>query len=191
MSSTPLPATGRRAAALPPEERRAAIIAATEPLLAEIGQQVTTRQIAEAAGIAEGTIFRVFADKDELLAATYGAVLDRRSVDEAIAAIDTDLPLREQLMAATEAVRERLQYLWRLHANLSPHLRSTNPRPLQVSEALVALLAAESDAFRVPPEEAARMVHAFTVATTHPLLVTEPRPPDEIVTLLLEGIGAR
>ena len=42
------------------------IVAATLPLLLEHGELVTTRQIAEAAGIAEGTIFRVFADKDEL-----------------------------------------------------------------------------------------------------------------------------
>ena len=59
--------TRSRAAALPPEERRAAIIDAARPLLIEHGENVTTRQLADAAGIAEGTIFRVFADKDELL----------------------------------------------------------------------------------------------------------------------------
>ena len=41
-----------RAAALPPSERRAEIIAATLPLVREHGANVTTRQIAEAAGIA-------------------------------------------------------------------------------------------------------------------------------------------
>ncbi len=56
----------RRAESLPPDERRAMIIEAMLPLLLEHGEMVTTRQIAEAAGIAEGTIFRVFADKDEL-----------------------------------------------------------------------------------------------------------------------------
>ena len=58
-----------RATALPPSERRAEIIAATLPLLLAHGASVTTRQIAEAAGIAEGTIFRVFPDKESLIEA--------------------------------------------------------------------------------------------------------------------------
>ena len=40
------------------------IVDAALPLLLEHGEMVTTRQIADAAGIAEGTIFRAFADKD-------------------------------------------------------------------------------------------------------------------------------
>ena len=52
------------------------IVEATLPLLLEHGEMVTTRQIAEAAGIAEGTIFRVFADKDELIAAVVEHAVD-------------------------------------------------------------------------------------------------------------------
>ena len=55
----------RRAAALPADERRSMIVAAALPLLLEHGEMVKTRDIAAAAGIAEGTIFRVFATKDD------------------------------------------------------------------------------------------------------------------------------
>src|ERR1700750_2170473 len=59
----------QRAAPMAPAERRRAIVDVVVPLLLEHGSDVTTRQIAEAAGIAEGTIFRVFPDKAALLMA--------------------------------------------------------------------------------------------------------------------------
>ena len=52
-----------RATAMSPDDRRRAIVAALVPLIVERGGEVSTREIAQAAGIAEGTIFRVFADK--------------------------------------------------------------------------------------------------------------------------------
>ena len=58
------------------EDRRQAIIDAVLPLLVEHGEAVSTRQIAEAAGIAEGTIFRVFPDKNALLMAAAAHTLN-------------------------------------------------------------------------------------------------------------------
>ena len=61
-----------RATSMSPDERRKAIVTALVPLLVERGGEVTTREIAQAAGIAEGTIFRVFPDKKSLLLAAAG-----------------------------------------------------------------------------------------------------------------------
>lgn len=58
------------------DERRDAIVRATVPLLVEHGAQVSTRQIAEAAGVAEGTLFRAFDDKPAILTAAAHRVLD-------------------------------------------------------------------------------------------------------------------
>ncbi len=75
-----------RAAPMSPDERRRAIIDAVLPLLIEHGDAVTTRLIAEAAGIAEGTIFRVFADKDALIHAVAAETLNPADADEVLRA---------------------------------------------------------------------------------------------------------
>ena len=66
-----------RARPLSPEDRRAAILDAVVPLLIDHGAAVTTAEMAEAAGIAEGTIFRVFPDKASLLPPTMTSLLPR------------------------------------------------------------------------------------------------------------------
>src|SRR5450432_3834576 len=90
----------RRAAALPPDQRRSMIVAATLPLLIEHGDRVTSRQIAEAAGIAEGTIFRAFADKDEVIAAVIESALDTEPLEGALRAIPETLAFEDRLAAA-------------------------------------------------------------------------------------------
>ena len=52
-----------RARPLPPDDRREAILEAIIPLLQERGRNVTSRELAEAAEVAEGTLFRAFGDK--------------------------------------------------------------------------------------------------------------------------------
>jgi len=46
------------------------LIAATRQLILDHGPEVTTRQVAEAAKVAEGTLFRVFPTRRDLIAAT-------------------------------------------------------------------------------------------------------------------------
>ena len=93
-----------RAAAMPLEERRSAIVAAALPLFLDQGRRITTREIAQAAGIAEGTIFRVFEDKNAVLDAVVEAALDPAPVETAMRAIDAE-PARERLVAAVDILR--------------------------------------------------------------------------------------
>jgi AcrR family transcriptional regulator len=101
----PIDKPHRRAPRQSTEERRAMIVQAAVPLLVEIGPSVSTLQVARAAGISEPTIFRAFADKNELLAACLAEITDPRHVVDELAAIDLDSPLRDRLVALVEAVR--------------------------------------------------------------------------------------
>ena len=185
-SSTGAP---RRAAALPPEERRAAIVEAVIPLLIEHGEQVTTRQIAEAAGIAEGTIFRAFADKEELLRAALDQALDQAAFEQAIGGIDPDQPLEDRLVAATEVIQRRVVEIWTILSRLGPAERARVGHPMTDSPALAAIF--EGEQIRVEPTAAARMLRAFTLSLTHPMIAGEPSTSEEIVAVVLHGIERR
>lgn len=82
------------------DDRRAAIALATVPLLEAHGAQVSTRQIAVAAGVAEGTLFRAFDDKVELLTAAAERALDPTTGVAEIA----DLPPAPDLAAEVEQI---------------------------------------------------------------------------------------
>jgi len=185
------PTTTSRATALPPEQRRAAIVEAVLPLLVEHGERVTTRQIAEAAGIAEGTIFRVFADKDELLTAALDAALDQEPLERALAGIDRSASFETRLVLATDLIQQRVANVWAVVSALGPafHERVAH-RPIADSKALTAMFEPERGRLRIDPSSAARMLRALTLSLTHPMLAGSPVPADEIVATLLHGIAA-
>jgi AcrR family transcriptional regulator len=158
------------------------------PLLLEHGEMATTRQIAEAAGVAEGTIFRAFTDKDELIAAVVEAALDREPLEAAIAAIDADLPFEAQVEEATRILQERVVHIWRLMSSIGPRHDPGTKRRLD-SAALEQLLAVHRDRLTVEPSHAAWVLRAFTLSATHPSLVDHALPPSEVVDLFLHGVG--
>ncbi|MGB0114517.1 MAG: helix-turn-helix domain-containing protein [Ilumatobacteraceae bacterium] len=182
------PAASKRAAALPPAERRAAIIEAVRPLLLEYGESVTIRQIACAAGIAEGTIFRVFADKDELLDAALEAALDHTALENSLGAIDPQLRFEQKLTLATEIMQRRVVDVWSLLSRIGPR-RDQEKRPVVESPALAAIFAAHPDSIRVAPADAAHALRSLTLALTHPMMSAEPATADDIVDVILHGIG--
>jgi AcrR family transcriptional regulator len=166
------------------------IVAATLPLLLEHGERVTSRQIAEAAGIAEGTIFRAFRDKDEVIEAVVEAALDQQPLEDALSAIDAALPFEDAVAAAIVILRHRLIDIWRLLSSVGTRFHERARRPMSDSNALVRLFEAHRDQLAVEPVAAARLLRAITLSTTHPMIASEPMSVDEIERLFLHGVAA-
>src|SRR3954469_4377092 len=163
------PASGR-AAALPPGERREALIAATLPLVLEHGTEVSTRLIAEAAGVAEGTIFRVFPTKDDLIEATIASAFDPSSLVEAIGRIERSLPLADRLVAAVRLMQERgrriagLVHAFAPRRSLPEGERAWRMRAAEtrVVDALALLLEPDRDRLRCSTQETGRRLRLIT-----------------------------
>ena len=189
-----------RARPLPPDQRRAALIDATVPLLAQHGMRVTTRQIAEAAGVAEGTIFRVFPDKDALVSAAIAQCFDPAVTVAALQEVEIDLPLRERVATITEIVQRRLVQVFELmlavrqHPGGHPAAKPSEAKPANdlIRDEVLRLLAPDADRFRCPVADVARLLRLITFSGSHPLISDgNLLTVDEIVAALLDGVLAR
>jgi len=189
MSQAGTETKAKRAAALPPDQRRSMIVAATLPLVLEHGDRVTSRQIAEAAGIAEGTIFRAFVDKDEVIAAVVEAALDAEPLEAALRAIPPTLEFEDRLAAAIVIMQQRVIDIWRLVSSIGTRFHEITRRPMVDSDALVCMFDLNRDRISVEPIVAARLLRALTLSTTHPMLAGEPMSPNELLKLFLHGVG--
>ncbi len=202
-----------------PEARRRAIVAATVPLIVEHGDRVTTRLIAEAAGVAEGTIFRVFPDKDALLLAAAEETLNPADGREALLASVAGIEdlhelvrrVAEHMFARSERVGIVLMALRRVWARQDPAHHATHhgagpghapgdPGPpafvvqahRALLERLTAVLEPFADQLTVSPERAALLLRTLVLGSRHPGMQAEDRlSADEVATVLLDGVGRR
>ncbi|MGS2645483.1 TetR family transcriptional regulator [Streptosporangium sp. LJ11] len=191
--------TSQRAAPLPPDERRAALIASTLSLVLAEGPDVSTRQIAQAAGVAEGTIFRVFTTKDELVNAAVTSAFDSSPLLDELEAVDRTAPLDVRLVAAVEILQRRTARVFRVvdaiglkAVEAGRNHQSLSEESALIQQALTDLIEPARDRLRLEPHEAARRLHLLTVAFTHPRLVeNDPVAAPEIVSMLLDGVRLR
>lgn len=192
----------QRAEPLAPEERRRAILEAVVPLVVESGGRVTTSEIAKAAGVAEGTIFRVFDDKAALIHEALKSSFDPAPTLERIAAIDRSHTFEERLREAAAIIVERSE---RVHA-LAAVLRSMPPADRSHEDTHKAAIEAnglifwgltrlfddESDGLAVEPARAAAMFRGLLYSVSFPLSGPNERVTiDEAIEVLLHGIRSK
>jgi AcrR family transcriptional regulator len=193
-----------RAAPLAPEDRRRAIVDAVVPLLLAHGDDVTTRQIAEAAGVAEGTIFRVFPDKPAILMAAAEETMNPSDGGaDLTAALAGHDDLRERVRITAERMIERservmavMMALRRIWMAQPPQRRHQGGPPAFFNEANRALQARLVEVFEphraelsVPPATAATLLRTLVLGSRHPGVDPDDRlTAEEIVDALLDGI---
>ncbi|MGC5015179.1 TetR/AcrR family transcriptional regulator [Streptosporangium sp. DT93] len=192
--------TSPRASPLPPDERRAALIASTLSLVLAHGPDVSTRQIAQAAGVAEGTIFRVFATKDELVNAAVSSAFDPAPLLEELRSVDGTAPLEARLVAAAEIMQRHTRRIFHLMSTLgavgAAEAERTHRQRMEHAEfshrAIVDLIVPDRDLLRCEPGGVAQRLKLLTIASSHPAFVeTDPMSPADIVSLLLDGVRRR
>ncbi len=202
------PTTPGRAAPLPPAERRAAIILAAAPLFRRHGHDVTTRQIADAAGIAEGTVFRAFPTKQAIIEAVLVDALDQTDTLAQIRAIDPTHPLQDRVRACAVILSNRLSAVidlmiaLRMHgpghqdgddapSGSGPHSSGRDPRrESEMLAAIAEVIGPDAARLNCTAERAAHLLRLLTFAGTHRLVNDDdPLSPDEITDVLLHGIA--
>jgi AcrR family transcriptional regulator len=196
-----------------PDDRRKAILDALIPLLVERGGDVTTKEIAEAAGIAEGTIFRVFPDKATLLFAAAEEAINpaggQEAFDEAMAGADD---LRERVVVAADRVLERMRLTMAVMGAVRPYLAAKYHEAAHskkkaipmgppefmlraqrdLHERLTGLFTPYADELGVDPETAALALRSLTFGSARPELGLAPAlTADEIADIVLDGVRTR
>jgi AcrR family transcriptional regulator len=193
-----------------PDERRKAIVQAMLPLLVDRGGEISTREIAGAAGIAEGTIFRVFPDKRSLmLAAAQEAINPADGAAEWQEAMQSLGSLREKVVVAAQRVLDRMRMTMSVmfavrrhlgsHEELHKHDKKHFGPPQFVLDAqaelhrrLTGIFEAHRDELAVDPEVAAVALRSLIFGASRPELGMAPAlSAEQIADLLLSGVTAR
>ena len=159
------------------DERREAIVRAALPLLVEHGAHLSTRQVADAAGIAEGTVFRVFADKDELLRACLSEAFRTDDLCARIREVPVEQDLPARLVDAGMLVLEHMAQLGAMMQSLAASGYNIHQQRAQ-----------DHDQRAEDEDDPARFMRELTDATTVLLTPDEHRlriPADQLVRMFL------
>ncbi|MCW2844603.1 MAG: TetR/AcrR family transcriptional regulator [Nocardioides sp.] len=189
-----------RARPMSPDERRSALTDVTLRLLRVHGRAVSTRQIAEAAGVAEGTIFRAFDSKEQLVDAAISRAFEPGDVVARIEEIDRDQPLRGRLVALVAILQQRFRATFGLMQRMElvgppVHLHDSGAATAwrrRLDELLGELVADDADQLVVPVGEFVHVLRLLAFAGSHERIADgRLLTPEQIVDTVLLGLQRR
>lgn len=164
---------------------------------------MSTKEIAKAAGIAEGTIFRVFESKDALIEAVIHDAFDNSTLVTELGDIDRSLGMPERLAAGVAIMQEHLQGIFALMTVLASSGQPLRPpaggdahkrrheATAELDAAFVDVLGDDVNLLRVPATTFIGYLRMLTLSSVHPMLDGDPSSPEQLVDVLLEGALTR
>lgn len=164
------------------------------PLLVTHGKDVTSKQIAEAAGIAEGTVFRAFGDKDSLIDAAIETMLDPEPLYRKLRAIPVDLPLEKKIQTIVVVMQNWFGDIFRVMASMGV---ARPPKHLHrhhhdFADVFAVILAPDVAALNLPPAGVAQVIRLLTFAASVPHLnEASTLTPRELTAIVLYGIAGK
>ncbi|NNG38659.1 TetR/AcrR family transcriptional regulator [Flexivirga sp. ID2601S] len=180
-----------------PEERREALIVATIEAVRAHRQRPSTKQIAQAAGVAEGTIFRVFDSKDELFDAVIDRVLDPEPFLQRLTEIDPSADFETRLTAYVGLLQRRFQEIFELMDALGlvgpPERHRDRPkRDREIASRIREVFVDDEPLLRVSLDQLLLQVRLLTFAGSHHHISDEHiLTPEQVVDTILHGVLKR
>jgi AcrR family transcriptional regulator len=182
-------------------DRRKAILDAAVPLLIKRGPAVTTSEIAQAAEIAEGTIFRVFPDKSALIFDAVELTMDPARVARGIKDIAAHKSFEARLADAARLLSDYFNQVTAIgeclralslqgsvrHGDVGKMVKESSAI---ITAALTDFFSQHRAALRVPPSSAVAAFRGLVFASVHPMLPPRDRlKTDEVAQILMSGIA--
>jgi AcrR family transcriptional regulator len=168
------------------------IVDAAIPLLLEHGRDLTTKQIAEAAGIAEGTVFRAFGDKESIIDAIVQKFLDPEPTRRILRGIDPEQSLRDKVHDVLFQTRARMTGIMGIMGAIGPRPLPDRPSETDFVELLTAVLGQDLDRMRVSAADAAHFIRLVAFASSiRPFNETYEFTLDQLTDFVVGGLVAQ